>query len=233
MAATVRKALKPVEPVAPIENTEEMNARIRKEFPLFFIEMHEGQERFIRVKNKFGRTPKRRIAECGNKWGKTEITLEEDISHSFGFRPWLVPEDPDYKINIKVPNIGMIGCETHKNSVKEKIEPTLKWMVPSLCQAVFKPGPTGVLSEVTFPFDAKGRKCGSKIYIRSYNEDTDSFEGIDYDWIHWDEPPPEEIFKAAERGKIASNAPSWFSMTPLKEAWIYNLLSSRAAIVLE
>jgi len=221
----------PAEVIKPIESEEELEVRLRKEFPIFFIEMHEGQEKFIRVKNRFGRIPKRRIAECGNKWGKTEITLLEDLAHSFGFRPWLVPEDPDYKVDIKVPNIGMIGCETHKNSVKEKIEPTLRWMVPSLCQPIFKPGPTGVLMELTLPFNAKGGKCGSKIYIRSYNEDKDSFEGIDYDWIHWDEPPPEDIFKAAERGKIVTNAPSWFSMTPLKEAWIYQKFSSRAAIL--
>lgn len=215
----------------PIESNEELEKRLREEFPIFFIQMNDAQERFIRVKNRFRRTPKRRIFEAGNKNGKTQVALMEDLAHSFGFRPWLVPEDPDYKIDIKVPNIGMIGCETHKNSVKEKIEPTLRWMVPSLCQPVFKPGPTGVLMELTLPFTAKGGKCGSKIYIRSYNEDKDSFEGIDYDWIHWDEPPPEDIFKAAERGKIVTNAPSWFSMTPLKEAWIYQKFSSRAAIL--
>ena len=220
-----------IEAVKPIESREELDKRLREEFPIFFIEMNGAQERFIRVKNRFGNTPKRRILEAGNKVGKTQIALMEDLAHSFGFRPWLVPEDPDYKVEVKIPNIGMIGCETHKNSVKEKIEPTLRWMVPSLCQPIFKPGPTGVLMELTLPFTAKGGKCGSKIYIRSYNEDKDSFEGIDYDWIHWDEPPPEDIFKAAERGKIVTNAPSWFSMTPLKEAWLYSKFSSRAAIL--
>ena len=78
-----------------------------------------------------------------------------------------------------------------------------------------------------------GERCGSTIYIRSYVERPDSFEGIDYDgFVHWDEPPPLGVFKAVERGKVVSNAASWFTMTPLKEPWVLSMLSSRAATVI-
>jgi phage terminase large subunit-like protein len=212
------------------ENKEELNALIKKELPLLFVKMNSAQDRFIRVKNSKGRTPKRRIFEGGNKIGKTMIGLMENLAHLQGFRPWLLPEDPDYKIDIKVPNVGMIGCETYKHSVAEKIEPMLRWLTPPTCQPVFKPGPTGVLNVLTLPFDCKGGKCGSKLYIRSYDEQPESFEGIDFDFIHWDEPPPRAIYLAAERGKVVTNAPSWFTMTPLKEPWIFDDLSQRAAI---
>jgi len=209
----------------------ELDKKLKQEFPLFFLKMNDAQERFIRVKNIHGKTPKRRLFETGNKVGKTLMCLAEDIAHAIGYRCWLLPEDPDYKIDTKLPNIGMIGCETYKHSVAEKIEPLLRWMVPKSCQPVFKPGPTGVLNVVTLPYDAHGRKLGSKIFIRSYDEDPAAFEGIDFDgFIHWDEPPPEKILKAAERGKVVVNAPSWFSMTPLKEPYLYELFSSRAAI---
>lgn len=155
--------------------------------------------------------------------------LAEDLAHMMGFRPWLKEDDPDFRIDIKVPNIGMIGCETYKHSVAEKIEPMLRFLTPSICQPVFKPGPTGVLNILTLPFDCFGKKCGSKVYLRSYDEQPSSFEGIDYDFLHWDEPPPLQIFQAAERGKVVTNAPSWFTMTPLKEAWIFEKLSNRAA----
>jgi phage terminase large subunit-like protein len=214
----------------PLESQEELNARIRKEYPIFFIEMNHAQDRFIRVKNLNGSTPRRRIFEAGNKVGKTMIGLMEDLAHMMGYRPWLPKDDPDYWIDIKVPNIGMLGCETYKHSVAEKIEPMLRWLVPSTCQPVFKPGPTGVLNILTLTFGAKGEKCGSKMHIRSYDEQAASFEGQDYDFQHWDEPPPEDILTAAERGKIVSNAPSWFTMTPLKEPYIFDRFSNRAAI---
>jgi phage terminase large subunit-like protein len=214
----------------PPENKAELDAKIRKEYPLFFIEMNYAQDRFVRIKNSKGVTPRRRIFEAGNKCGKTMGGLMEDIAHMMGFRPWLLKTDPDYRIPIKVPNIGMLGCETYKHSVAEKIEPMLRWLVPSTCQPVFKPGPTGVLNVLTLPFDAKGGKCGSKMHIRSYDEQASTYEGQDYDWQHFDEPPPEPILTAAERGKIVTNAPSWFTMTPLKEAYIFDKFSSRAAI---
>lgn len=214
----------------PAESMEELNARLKKEFPLFFIEMNDAQNRFTRVKNSKGKTPRRRIFESGNKVGKTYIGLAEDLAHMMGYRCWLLPEDPDYRIDIKVPNIGMIGCETYKHSVAEKIEPLLRQLTPSTCQPVFKPGATGVLNVLTLAFGAKGEKCGSKLYIRSYDEEAGAFEGIDFDWQHWDEPPPEDILTAAERGKVVTNAPSWFTMTPLKEPHIHSKFSMRAGI---
>jgi hypothetical protein len=213
------------------ENKEELKAKIIKDYPLFFLEMNPTQESFIRVKNSAGRTPKRRILECGNKNGKTLIGLAEDLAHMMGFRPWLKPSDPDYKVDVEIPNISMIGCETYKHSVAEKIEPMLRWLTPTTCQPVFKPGPTGVLNVLTLPFDAEGKKCGSKCFIRSYDEEASAFEGIDFSgFIHWDEPPPFKIHQAAERGKVVTNAPSWYTMTPLKEPWVFEQFSQRAAI---
>lgn len=208
----------------------ELRARLVEEFPLFFVKMNSAQDRFVRVKNGRGGTPKRRIFEAGNKVGKTMVGLMEDLAHMMGFRPWLKVSDPDYRISIRVPNIGMIGCETYKHSVAEKIEPMLRHLTPMTCQPVFKPGPTGVLNLLTLPYDAKGGKCGSKLYVRSYDEQPESFEGIDFDFIHWDEPPPEPILTAAERGKVVTNAPSWFTMTPLKEPYIFTKFSMRAAV---
>jgi len=211
----------------------EIKEELIKEFPLFFVRMNSAQDRFIRVKTALGKTPRTRLVELANKTGKTEIGLLEDLAHLMGFRPWLLPEDPDYKIDIKVPNQGMLGCETYKHSVAEKIEPRLRFYLPAEkppCVATYKLGPQGVLNILTLPFDAKGNKCGSKLHIRSYDEHPSSFEGQDYDFIHWDEPPPRAIWVAAERGKIVTNAPSWFTMTPLKEPWIYDELSLKAAI---
>ncbi len=206
----------------------EIEVEIRKNYPLFFMEMNEMQDRFIRCKNKDGETPKRRLDECGNKTGKTQIGLAEDIAHAFGCRLWLKRDDPDYKIPIKRPNTGLIGAETMMHSVMEKIWPTLRQLLPKTCTYTAKKNPQGQIQKITLHTDHEGVKLGSEIYLRSYDQEADTFEGIDADWFHWDEPPPKGILQAAERGKIVTNAPSWFTMTPLKEAYIYDEYSLKA-----
>jgi len=200
-----------------------------KKAKLFFLEMNAIQQRFIHVKNKSGYTPRRRLNECGNKGGKTHGGIAEDLAHAWGCRIWLPEDHPDYKIQIKVPNRGLIGCETMAHSVMEKIWPTLEELIPLTCSYKTKKNPQGQIQKLTFETDPFGQKCTSEIYLRSYDQEPATFEGIDADWIHWDEPPPKKIIEAAERGKIVSNAPSWFTMTPLKEAYIYDEYSLKAA----
>ncbi len=206
----------------------EIDLQLKSDFPLFFLEMNEMQKKFIRVKNRAGMTPKRILNECGNKGGKTEIGLAKDLAHSFGCYIWLPEDDPDYKINIKVPNRGLIGCETLSQSVMQKIWPTLERLIPSTCSYRPKKNPMGQVGQIIFERDPFGNKCESEIYIRSYDQEAKTFEGIDYDWIHWDEPPPKNVVQSAERGKITSNAPSWFTMTPLRQPYIYDEYSLKA-----
>lgn len=210
------------------EEIDKIINEVRKQGLLYCMKMNRAQSDFIRIKNSYGRSPKRRLMELGNKAGKTRVGIAEDIAHAMGFRVWLQKDDPDYHIKIKVPNQGLIGCENMLESVPFKIEPELRALIPIHCAAEFKKNQTGVVKTVTIPYDYFGKPCGSVINIRSYNQDPSDFEGIDADWIHWDEPPPERILKAAERGKIVTNAPSWFTMTPLKEPYIYDLFSLKA-----
>jgi phage terminase large subunit-like protein len=126
----------------------------------------------------------------------------------------------------------MVAGETLLHSIAAKIEPLFRFMIPDFCDPQFKVGSTGTVIRLKINYNTKGEDCGSVIHFRSYDQRPDTFEGIDYDWLHWDEPPPEDILKAAERGKAVSNAPSWFTMTPLKEPFIYNMFSSRAAVVI-
>ena len=46
---------------------------------------------------------------------------QEDIAHAMGCRPWMEPDDPDFKIIIKVPNQGLIGCMTMEQPATAKI----------------------------------------------------------------------------------------------------------------
>ena len=208
--------------------TPEMKYNFQKLGALYLMQMNRIQEPFIRAKNSYGRTPKRRFLETGEKAGKTMIGLAEDIAHAMGFRPWLAKDDPDFKINIRVPNQGLIGCMTMEQSVDQKIKPELERLIPAHCQAEFKNNQQGHLKEVTIPYDYFGNPCGSTISIRSYNQMAETYLGIDNDFYHWDEPPPSDVLTAAERGKVITNAPSWFTMTPLSQPYIYDKFAIRA-----
>lgn len=207
---------------------KKVEASVLREFPLFYLEMTPTPEKFIRIKNKRGKTPRTRLFEAGNQSGKTTIGVAEDIAHAMGFRPWLEKDDPDYRVQVRVPNNGMVGCEVAGQTLAQNIEPKFLEMIPDLCQPVIQRYSDGSIKTLTLTYDYFGKPCGSTIHFRSYVQPADSYEGVVLDWIHWDEPPPRPILNAAERGKMKTNAPSWLTMTPLKEPYIYDLFSLHA-----
>jgi hypothetical protein len=160
--------------------------------------------------------------------GKTTIGVAEDIAHAMGFRPWLEKNDPDFYTRMKVPNVGMVGVEVAGQNLIQRIEPLFKELIPAHSEAEYDRYSDGSVKCITLKYDYFGNPCGSKIHCRSYVQGADTFEGVLSDWIHWDEPPPQPILNAAHRGKMATNAPSWFTMTPLKEPYIYDIFSLNA-----
>ena len=223
----VANFLKGYKPGDPIDK-EKVKESIKKYLPLYYLQMNRVQERFVRSKNAAGRMPKTRLLEAGNQTGKTVAGVAEDIAHAMGFRPWLKKDDPDFRIAIKVPNIGMVGCEVAGQTLAQRIEPLFLGFIPAHCQPVISRYSDGSLKTLTLTNNYQGEPCGSTIHFRSYVQPAESYEGLIFDWIHWDEPPPQAVLNAAERGKMATNAPSWFTMTPLKEPYIYDIFSLKA-----
>ena len=215
---------KPGEPI----DKEKVAGEIKKYLRLYYLQMNSVQDSFVRVKNTFGRMPKTRLLEAGNQFGKTVIGVAEDLAHAMGFRPWLEPDDPDYRIAIKVPNVGMVGCEVAGQTLAQRIEPLFMDFIPRHCAPQVSRYSDGSLKSLVLTYDYNGKMCGSTIHFRSYVQPSESYEGMIFDWIHWDEPPPRPVLNAAERGKMATNAPSWFTMTPLKEPYIYDIFSLKA-----
>ena len=222
--ATILAGFDPSKP----ETLDNVEVAAKESHKLWFLKMNRPQEDFIRCKNKHGRTPRIRLFEAGNQGGKTTIGIAEDIAHMMGFRPWLKKDDPDYRIRIKVPNNGLVGCEVAGQNLIQRIEPQFREFIPAHCEPEWTRYSDGSVKSVTLTYDYIGNKCGSTAHFRSYVQPADSFEGVLSDWQHWDEPPPQPIWNAASRGKMASNAPSWLTMTPLKEPYIYDMLSLNA-----
>ena len=223
----VANFLKGYKPGDPIDK-EKIADALKKYGPLFYLQMIPTQERFVRVKNQFARMPKTRLFEGANQSGKSQIGVAEDLAHAMGFRPWLLKTDPDYRIPIQVPNTGLVGCEVAGQTLAQNIEPRFLKFIPAHCGAQTTRYSDGSLKSLCLTLDYNGEPCGSTIHFRSYVQPSESFEGIIAHWIHWDEPPPQAILNAAERGKMSTNAPSWLTMTPLKEPYIYDIFSLKA-----
>jgi hypothetical protein len=118
------------------ENPETLGAvkeNVTEYLRLLYLEMLPTQEKFIRIKNNRGQTPKTRLLELGNQSGKTTVGIAEDIAHAMGFRPWLKENDPDYRIKVRVPNQGLIGCEVAGQVLAQNIEPLLMKLIPRYC----------------------------------------------------------------------------------------------------
>jgi phage terminase large subunit-like protein len=211
------------------ESLERVQSRFRESAKLYFLEMNPTQEQFIRLKNSRGRTPRTRLFEAGNQSGKSTIGVAEDIAHALGYRPWLNRTDPDYRIPVRVPNNGIVGCEVAGQTLTQLIEPMFMRLIPPFFDKEISRYSDGAIKSLTINYNEDGLPaCGSTIHFRSYVQPAESFEGIQIDWIHWDEPPPRAILNAAERGKMSTNGPSILTMTPLKEPYIYDLFSMRA-----
>jgi len=183
---------------------------------------HKKQDAFHRFKYQI------RIASGGNRSGKSTAGINEDVAHALGYRPWIDPTDADHKVNVRVPNKGLICGESFQEQVKKVILPKLlgdpekgvPGAIPTNLLADVKRNPQGVITYIRLT-------NGSEIFLQSYDQDVDLFESADYDWVHFDEPPPRSIWVAVQRGLTDRMAPAWLTMTPLKEPWLYDEVYKR------
>lgn len=160
--------------------------------------------------------PKIRVAQAGNRGGKTEIGMIEDWSFSQGERPFDGTKTP-----CQVPNRGRIVTTSFLDGIKKVIEPKIRQLWPEESIASKKIGQHGAVTEVVF-------KNGSMVDFLSYEQQSMKHEGADLDWIHFDEPPSREHYIANTRGLVDRGGYAWFTMTPLSEPWILDEIINKA-----
>lgn len=56
----------------------------------------------------------------------------------------------------------------------------------------------------------------------SYEQEISLAEGWNGDWAWYDEPPPRDLYVATARGLIDSDGIAFFTLTPLKEPWLFD-----------
>jgi hypothetical protein len=201
----------------------ERRLKLVKDNGINYYRPHPKQDSFHRA----GRFL-RRMARCGNRFGKSKMGSAEDVAWARGEREWLPKDDPArYEGIPKRPTRGLII--------------TIDW---DLSEAVFtaRQDPRGKLFEL-LPVDSivsvsknhsgkidtihvKGKYGVSIIKletVKSFASNPLGVESLDWDYIHVDEPCPQAMWKGASRGLVDRGGKAWFTLTPLREPWINDM----------
>lgn len=199
-----------------------LNAAIRAD-GLRFYKPHPKQEAFHRAGGFH-----RRALFAGNRFGKSQCGAAEDCSWVRGERPWFPEGDPARKAGIPPHSVKGIIVTTDWDK-SDEIWTTQRGERPG---KVWKYLPSGFVSNHGVRRNHSGAidmiECvnGSVLRfdtVKSWLSNPMGSESSDWDFAHFDEPLPEQMFKAIARGLIDRGGSVWFTLTALSEPWIVDL----------
>lgn len=180
-----------------------------------------------------------RAGFCGNRFGKSTLGVVEDCCWLLGERPFFPVDHPLRRLGIPKHGVrGLVIAEdwdkvdeifTNNESAdrpgkffeflpEESIKSTTKGQKGQINSITVKNTIDGKVRESTVIFDT----------VRSYVNNPKSFESSDWDFIHYDEPVPEDLHKAVSRGLIDRGGSQWWLLTPLGYPWMYEVVTELA-----
>lgn len=168
----------------------------------YFKTAHDGQKQF----HKAAATHRIRYFFGSNRSGKSTAGFVEDLWLALGRHPNLN--------KWKLPAKGLIVVQDFENACRNILEPKFQTWAPSGAITKIEKTQTGAWRKIYF-------STGSTIDILSHDQDKKVFEGSDYDWAHFDEPPPKDIFTAVWRGLVDRGGLCFLTGTPLASPWLY------------
>jgi hypothetical protein len=205
---------------------KQARVELLRRFGLLSYKPHAKQDKF-HAAGSF----RRRMVRAGNRFGKSLMGCAEDISWALGHRPWYPDGDVRRTVGIPQgrPTKGLI-ITTDFDVVDEV------WT----SQRRTPPGKIWQLIPPDFVKRAERNSSGTIDHLycqngssitwntcKSWQNDPQSLESTDWDWIHVDEPCPQDMWKAASRGLIDRDGYAWFTLTPLREVWINDMFFPR------
>lgn len=192
---------------------------LAKENGLAFYRPHAKQDAFHRS------TAKRRAYFAGNRSGKSVTNATETIAWAIGERPWYPVGDPARRSGIPQYATKQLIITTDWDKVDEiwttqrGDRPGKLWQfVPKDAIKSTKRNHSGAIELVEF-------NNGSIIRFdteESFKRNPQGSESSDWDRVGVDEPITLDQWKAASRGLIDRNGQGDFTLTPLREMWMYD-----------
>lgn len=158
-----------------------------------------------------------RLILGGNRSGKTIAAFHDVIWQLTGDYPdWYLDD-----MKLETPVYSRWIATDYKQGVGGVFQPYFKDLIPkSLIKRVQKTQ-QGIICKVFW-------KNGSELELLTDEQDVGIFEGWHGHRLHVDEPCARSRYIASKRGLIDYGGKSSFSLTPLKEPWIYDELYEQA-----
>lgn len=176
--------------------------------------VHKKQQEFHESSAKI------RFLSGGNRSGKTEGGVAEDIMHATGLYPDWYPQG----LRLNAHNRGRVVVTDFDQGGAVFEEKLWKWLPRDLAAEVHRTV-KGALKKLVVRHVDGGN---SVIEILTHEQDDMVFEGWSGHWAHFDEPPPREKFIATLRGLIDFKGRCWLTLTPISEPWLYDEFVSKS-----
>jgi hypothetical protein len=149
-----------------------------------------------------------------NRSGKTTGGVVQDAFDATGYYPEWFPDEMKWS----KPTKGRIFAESFK-VVQEVIEPEIERWFPKDSIKDKDKNNQGIYTKYYVKHDSGGL---STIDLMTYEQDASICEGWYGHYVHYDEPPPRAHRAATFRGLTDYMGHERFTLTPLKEPWIYD-----------
>ena len=148
-----------------------------------------------------------------NRSGKTTAGIVEACCHSTGYYPtWWKGR------RWSRPTIGRIFASDFAKGVKVITKKLHEWMPKDSIAEVFRNN-----QKADVEWYIKHASGGMSYFdVMSYEQEVHLAEGWDGDWVLFDEPPPRELYIATSRGLVDRGGLTLFTLTPLKEPWLFD-----------
>lgn len=214
-----------------LELTEESEKLFRGYRLNYFVPNPGGQEEFFSHADKY-----LRAVFSGNRFGKSTAGVVEDCCWLLGYRPFYSEGHPLRYAGI--PSSGVKGLvvaatwEKVRDIFTREGDPTIDDRVgkffhylPPGSVTNKKTNQHSVICQLEITSYVKGRKRVSVLVfdtVRSFLSNPLDKESSDWDFIHIDEPIPQDFWTAISRGLIDRQGKSWWLMTPKTEPWMYH-----------
>lgn len=196
-----------------------------KAFGLKYYRPHKKQQLFHEAADyRF------RLGRCGNRFGKSDMGVSEDLAFALGERVWLDKDDPMRYHGIpEHPTKGLVivadddkideiftgnGSKGHVGKIWKKL--------PKDLIVGQKRGSSGTIINLRI----KGKYGESVIDFdtrAAFKNNPMGSESSDYDWCHVDEPIEEAHWKAILRGLTDRGGKAWFTCTLIEQPWINDM----------
>lgn len=202
----------------------QVQLQMAKAAGLAFYRPHKFQDAFHRA-YKF----RRRMARAGNRSGKSVAGAAEDCAWLLGERPWYPADDPARRGGIPQRPVKGIVITTDWDKVHEIFTTQhgqggkiWQYLPQGWVKSVSR-NPSGVIETIV----GHNRSMICFDTVQSFKHNPLGQESSQWDFVHVDEPCPEDQWKAVSRGLIDTDGSAWFTLTPLSQMWINDMFFPR------